>query len=487
MKSCAAATRASCEWNLAMPRILSAVVAALAVFPAFAAEVNVPAATGGAELTVYNSHLALVRERRSFQLPAAGAQLAFSGVSGRMMPETALLEVVKGNPVKINEQTFSFNVISPTTLLERSVGKEVTVYLPNAAGRDVPMKARVLSADGPVVEIEGKVHAGFGGRIMYDSLPAGLRSTPTLFMDVVGTAGKPADAEFSYLTGGVMWQADYVIHYDADAARMDLTGWATITNTTGIDFKEAKLKLVAGDVNRVSRPGLPGPLRMMEAKAMAAAAPMADGVNESQLESNHLYTIAKPVTLADKETKQLSLLSGDAVPVVRELVVRNNQIYLYQNQMRGQVQENRAALELAFKNDKASKLGVPLPAGTVRVYGMDDQGASQFIGESTIDHTASGSEVRISLGRDFDVPVTREQTTFVRASETIFVSAWKITLRNAKARAVKVRVIEPMPQSWEISKESHPHTASNASTMEWVLDVPAKGETVLEYNVKSVF
>jgi len=469
-----------------LPRILPAFVVALFALPVAAAEVNVPAAMGGAELTVYNSDLALVRERRSFQLPTAGAQLALTGVSGRMMPETALLEVVKGNPVKINEQTFSFNVISPATLLERSVGKEVTVYLPNAAGRDVPVRARVLAAEGPVVEIEGKVHTGFGGRIMYDSLPPGLRSTPTLFMDVVGTAGS-AEAEFSYLTGGIMWQADYVVHYDADAARMDLTGWATITNTTGVDFKEAKLKLVAGDVNRVSRPGVPMNQRF-EAKAMAAqAAPMADGVNESQLESNHLYTIAKPVTLADKETKQLSLLSGDAVPVVRELVVRNNQIYLYQNLMRGQVQENRAALELAFKNDKASKLGVPLPAGTVRVYGMDDQGAAQFIGESSIDHKAAGSEVRISLGRDFDVPVTREQTTFVRASDTITVSAWKITVRNAKARPVKVRVIEPMPESWEISKESHPHKTSNAGTMEWVLDVPAKGETVLEYNVKSVF
>jgi hypothetical protein len=123
----------------------------------------------------------------------------------------------------------------------------------------------------------------------------------------------------------------------------------------------------------------------------------------------------------------------------------------------------------------------------MRVYGMDEQGAPQFMGESAIDHTAVGSEVRVKLGRDFDVPVIREQTTFVRASDTITVSAWKITVKNAKAKPIKVRLIEPMPESWEITRETLPHKSSNAGSVEWNLDVPAKGQTTLEYNVKSTF
>jgi len=450
-----------------------------------AAEVDVPGSTGGADVTVYNSDLALVREHRSFHLPAASAQLAFTGVSGQMQPETALLDVIKGDPIKITEQNFKFNVINQQALLERAVGKEVLVILPNAVGVGSPIKARVLSADGPVFEIDGKIHTGLAGRIIFDGLPEGMRTTPTLVLNVTGAAGKDSEAEFSYLTSGLTWHADYVVNYDSDAARMDLTGWATIVNTTGADFKDAKLKLVAGDISRVYAPR---PMaKEMRAMGASAAAPMADGVSEGELEGSHIYNIAHQVTLSDKESKQLSLLTGQGVPVTRELIFRNGQPYIYSNLLRGPQQDGKAAIELAFKNDAKSKLNVALPAGTFRIYGMDDKGAPQFIGESNISHKTAGSDVRLSLGQDFDVTSSREQLTFVRASDNITVSAWRITVKNAKARPIKVRLIEPMPASWEITKESLAHKETTASSTEWVLEVPAKGQTVLEYNVKSTF
>jgi len=467
-----------------------AILLTAAVFfalPATAAEVNVPAAAGGADVTVYNNDLAMVRERRSFHLPAATAQLAFTGVSGRMQPETAFLDVTKGDPVKVIDQSFSFGLITPAALLAQSVGQEVSVITTNpATGKETTTRARVLSAiDGPVLDIGGKIHTSVPGRIVYDSLPPGLRPTPTLLMNVTGGANKDADAEFSYLTGGLSWHADYVVQYDADAARMDLTAWATITNTTGVEFKDARLKLVAGDVNRAAPP--PRPMRM-EAKSMVANAPaMADNVTEQSFDAHHLYTMGKAVTLGNQESKQLALLSGQGIVARRELIVRNEQPYIYSNVMRGQIPEIRADAEMVFKNDTAAKLGLPLPAGTIRVYGMDEQGSPQFMGESAIEHTAVGSEVRVKLGRDFDVPVIREQVTFVRASDTITVSAWKITVKNAKSKPIKVRLIEPMPESWEITRETVPHKSSNAGSMEWVLDVPAKGQTTLEYNVKSTF
>ena len=411
------------------------------------------------------------------------------GVSRSMQPETALLEVVKGDPIKITEQNFYFNVLNPEELLQRSVGKDVTVVLPNAMGVGTPTRARVLSADGPVYEIDGKIHTGLAGRIIFDTLPSGLRAAPTLVLNVAGGANKEADAEFSYLTSGLAWHADYVMNYDADAGRMDLTGWATVINTTGVDFNDARLKLVAGDIARVYAPRefMAKASRAPMAMAAPPPAPMADGVSEGELEGSHIYTIAKATTLVDKATKQLSLLGAQSVPVTRELIVRNAQPYLYSNASPRQIQDSKAAIEISFKNEGDAKLGVALPAGVVRVYGQDDKGAAQFIGESRIDHKPVGSEVRVPLGRDFDVSMTREQTNFVRASDTITVSAWKLTVKNAKAKPVKVRIVEPMPDSWEITKESAPHKRGTGPTSEWLLDVPAKGQTVLEYNVKSVF
>ncbi len=471
--------------------LLSTIALTFVAQAALAAEVSVPAATGGADITVYNSDLAMVRERRSFRLPAASAQLAFAGVSRNMQPETALLDVPKGDPVKVTEQSFSFGVISPQNLLQQSVGRDVTVISTNpATGKDLAQRAKVLSVDqGVVLDIDGKIHTTVPGRIVYDSLPPGLRATPTLVMNVTGPANKDTDAEFSYLTSGLSWRADYVVQYDSDAARMDLAAWATITNTTGVDFNNARLKLVAGDVNRVARPVPPRVLRqeMMTMQAKSADASMAEGVSQQTLDANHMYSISKAVTLADKESKQLALLNGSGIAVRRELIVRNEQPYIYQQPMQGQPQETRAEAELIFKNDTAAKLGTALPAGTVRVYSPDEQGAPQFVGEAMIDHVAVGSDVRVKLGKEFDVPVTREQTNFVRASDTITISVWKITVRNAKARPIKVRLIEPMPASWEITKETAPHTNPTAGSVEWLLDVPAKGQTVLEYNVKSTF
>jgi hypothetical protein len=450
----------------------------------------VPAATGGADVTVYNSDLALVREKRVFRLPATSAQLAFTGVSSRMQPETAFLDVTKGDAVKIIEQSFSFGLITPQEMLARSVGQEVSILSTNpATGKDTILRGKVLGvANGPVLDIGGKIHTEVPGRIVYDALPPGLRATPTLLLTVTGAANKDAEAEFSYLTGGLSWHADYVAQVDADAGRMDLTAWATVTNTSGVDFKDAKLKLVAGDINR-ARPPQPHPMRMMEAKTMAApAAPsMADGVSEQTVDANHVYAMGKPSTLANNETKQLALFSGQGIAARREIVARNQQPYLYSNAVRGQIPETRANAEMVFKNDAAAKLGVPLPAGTMRVYGLDDQGNPLFMGEAALDHTAVGNEVRVNLGKDFDVPVAREQVTFARASDTITVSGWKITVKNAKAKPIKVRLLEPMPESWEISRESLPHKASNAGFVEWSLDVPAKGQTVLEYTVKSTF
>ena len=470
-------------------RLLTATAALLAGLPAFAADVEVTApATGGAELTVYTNDLAMVRERRTFHVASSPAQLAITGVSNQLQPQTAFLSVLKGNAIKIAEQSFNFDLLSPQKLLERAVGQSVTVINQNpATGADIGTRAKVLSVQGGLVlEVNGKIVTGMPGRIVYDSLPPGVRPAPTLLMSVTGAPNQNVDAELGYLTGGLSWHPDYVMQYDPDAARMDLSALATITNTTGQDFRDAKIKLVAGAVKRIAPPPIPmarGAMAAPKAMMMQSEA-MADGVTEEGLVGNHVYTIPKATTIAASESKQLALLNAQSVTVKRDFVMHgDSSVYLMS--IKDRPQNLRADIELIFKNDTASKLGTPLPAGTVRIYSPDEQGAPQFVGEAALDHVPVGNEAVIKMGQDYDLTATREQTTYVRATDTISLSIWKVTLKNAKAKPVTVHVVEPMTGTWEITKENVTHKKLDSSSVGWDVQVPAKGRAVLEYSVKT--
>ena len=450
------------------------------------AEVQVPAA-GGADLTIYTNDLAMVRERRTFRLTASPTQLAITGVSNQLQPQTAFLSVVKGNAVKINEQSFNFDLLSPQKLLERAIGQTVTIINQNpATGADLGTRAKVLSVQGGLVlDVGGKIVTGMPGRIVYDSLPPGVRSTPTLLMSVTGAPNQDVDAELGYLTGGLSWHPDYVMQYDPDAARMDLSALATITNTSGQDFRDAKIKLVAGVVKRVIPQPIPMPRAPMAAKAMMMeASPMADGVGEEALVGNHVYSIPKTTTIAASESKQLALLNAQNTPVKRDFVIRGDQS-LYFMSIKDAPQELHAEIELTFKNDTASKLGTPLPAGTVRIYSPDAQGAPQFVGETVLNHVPVGNEALVKMGRDYDISGARIQTTYVRATDTVSLSNWKITLRNTKTKPVTVHLIEPMAGSWEITKESMPHKKLDSGNVVWDVQIPAKGQVILDYSVKT--
>lgn len=453
--------------------------------------VEVPAATGNADLTIYNNNFAMVRERRTFKMPGPTAQLVMGGVPRELQPETAFLQVLKGDAVRVTEQIFNFDVLTPSKLLERAVGGEVSVISVNPGnGREVTERARVLSVnEGLVLEINGKVHTNHPGRVVFDSVPAGVRARPALIMFVTGKGAQPVEAELSYLTGGLSWRPDYVAQYDSDSGRMDLLAWATVINATGSEFPNAKMKLIAGEVNRDQSAPPPMPMRTAmkaERADMAMAQSFAPGITATGSLATHVYTIPKLTSLGAFETKQLGLLNSPSIPVRRQLTVRSEPNF-YMQQLRGAPQEHRAAIELTFKNDAAAKLGVPLPAGIVRVYGQDAEGAPQFMGEDRIDHTAVGGEVTLNLGNDFDVPVQREQLSYVRATDNISLTTWRVTISNAKARPVTVRVIEPIPGSWEIAKTSHPFTKQDAGSALWSIEVPAKGKTVLEYTARVTF
>jgi hypothetical protein len=282
----------------------------------------------------------------------------------------------------------------------------------------------------------------------------------------------------SYLTGGLSWQADYVGELSADEKTFDLSGWVTLTNTSGTSYSDAQLQLVAGDVNQV-RPRQE--LMMAKSDTYAAAAP-APVMSEEAAFEYHLYTLERPTTLGENQTKQVALLSGSGVPVVKEY--RFVDIANAYNYPMGDQDRVNAAVRMVFENTEAAKLGLPLPKGIVRVYKQDSRGKVLFVGEDSIDHTPKGETVRLTLGQAFDVTARAKQTDFERLSDTSFESAYEIEVKNAKTEPVTVTVSNSMPGEWKILQESVPHTKTSAFRADWQVEVPAEGAAKLTYRVR---
>jgi hypothetical protein len=438
-------------------------------------------------ITIYNEDLALVKDARKVTLDEGPNRLALRDVSARMRPETAQLRSVTApGSFTLLEQNFDFDLLTPGKLLEKYVGRTVRVVRTHpTTGAETTETAEVLSAqEGVVLKMGDRIETGVPGRIVFDGVPANLRDRPTLVTDLVNRRTGPQDVELSYLTGGLAWKADYVAELNADDSALDLNGWVTLTNRSGTAYANAKLQLVAGDVNRVRDEMVraKGEVRM----AMAAAAP-AEPMSQEALFEYHLYTLNRPTTLADKQTKQVALLGATGVPVTKELLVQGADYY-YRSSVGDIGQKLKAGVYVEFANKDSSHLGMPLPKGIVRVYKRDSAGNAQFVGEDRIDHTAKNETVRLRLGEAFDVTADKKQTDFRRrepANKASYVmeSAYEIVLRNAKPEAVTVTVREPVPGDWQMLEQSQPHKKVAAGTAEWRLKVPAEGSTTLKYRV----
>ena len=435
-------------------------------------------------VTIYNDNLALVKDMRRVQLPTGATSLAFRDVSAKMRSETALLRSVSAPAgLTVWEQNLDFDLLTPQKLLEKYVGQNVQVVRTNPAnGQETAETATVLAANsGVVLKIGPRIETGLPGRIVFGDVPANLRDRPTLVMSLDNTTAAAQDLELSYLTAGLGWKADYVVELSAKEDKLDISGWVTLTNTSGASYRNAKLQLVAGDVNQVQ----PEP-RALGRTVVMAAAPMAKAaVAEESLFEYHLYTLARPTTVAENQTKQVALLSGTGVSARRELLLRGNDYY-YQSSYGDLGQKMKISAYLEFDNTEASRLGMPLPKGVVRVYKKDSGGNAQFIGEDRIDHTPKNEVVRLKLGNAFDVTADKKQTDFKKLNgtgkfNTVLESAYEIVVKNAKKEAVTVTVQEPIPGDWQLLNSSHPVTKASSNTAVWKLTVPAEGRTTLAY------
>lgn len=437
-------------------------------------------------VTIYNQDFALIREQRRVVLEPGENILALREVSAALRPETALLKNLshpKGFIVR--EQNFDYDLLSPQKLLEKYVGRKVQVVRSHPqTGAETLLDAEVLAANnGIVLRLGEQIETGVPGRIVYPDVPANLRDRPTLVVQLESGASGPQLLELSYLSGGLSWQADYVAELNAGDDRLDLSGWVTLANQSGASYRNARLQLVAGDVHRV-RDEL-GPRRELMAKEMMVASAAPQLAQESLFEY-HLYTLPRPTTLAENQTKQVALLGAGGIPVLKEYLLAG-QDYYYRGRY-GELEEKRkVAVYIQFDNREQAGLGLPLPKGVVRVYKKDRAGNVQFVGEDRIDHTAKNEKIRLYLGDAFDVSASRKQTDFKQLGsreQPLFESAFEIVLNNARSEAVMVKIQEPLPGDWEILQESHPHAKQSASSALWQIQVPAEGSATLSYRVR---
>ena len=457
----------------------------LSLQPAFDETTSSLADQQSVAVTIYNGDLALVKDTRKLQIKTGLNALALRDVSAQIRPETALLRSINApGSLTMLEQNFDFDLLTPQKLLEKYVGKTVgLVKVHPTTGAETIEQATVLSANnGVVMRVGNRIETGIPGRIVYDNVPANLRDRPTLVTQINNKGAQDQTIELSYLTGGLGWKADYVAELNEKEDKLDLSGWVTLTNTSGTSYKKAKLQLVAGDVNRVQQQMAPMVKTMrMESMTADAEAPMAQ---ESLLEY-HLYTMDRLTTISDNQTKQVALLSASGVPVRKELLLTGADYY-YQGQYGEIGTKMKVGVFIEFENKEASKLGMPLPKGILRVYKKDSVGNAQFVGEDNIDHTPKNESVRLKLGNAFDVTADKKQTDFKvlprpTKHNNLFETAIELTLKNAKKEKVTVTVHEPIGGDWKIISESHPHTKANSHLAVWKIEVPAESSSTLTY------
>ena len=432
-------------------------------------------------VTIYNEDLALVRDQRKVTLESGMQSLAVRDVSARIRPETALLTSLDGN-LRLIEQNFDYDLLSPQSLLEKYVGREIRAVTINPAnGNQTIETAELLSVNsGVVLRFEDRIETGFPGRLIFDDVPDNLRDRPTLVLELENDTTEAQEFELSYLTRGLSWKADYVASLNPEETQFDLNAWVTLNNDSGTRYDNALLQLVAGDVQQVQQV-MP---RLRSAVAMEmAAAPAADMVEESLLDY-HLYTLQRPTDLADQQSKQVALLSATAVPVEKQYVVKGRG-QQFGGRSSGVLKQD-VGVYLFLHNDEESNLGLPVPAGVVRVYKDDSAGRIQFVGEDRIDHTAKDEDLRLKLGNAFDVTAERVQTVFrkVASQGQYNFSAevgQKITLGNARDEAVIVTVQEQLPGDWELMAETAEHRQLSSGLLEWRINVPPGASAELEY------
>src|SRR6266446_551989 len=439
-------------------------------------------------VTVYNSNIALVRDVRQLTLPTGSFRLKFMDIAATVNPATVhFRSLTEPDKLGVIEQNYEYDLLEPAKLLHKYVGKEVTLvrtYQDSGTTKHEEIKATLLSDNnGPVWKIGNDIVTGmFAESYRFPEVPANLYERPTLLMSLENSGPKKQQIEASYLASNLSWNADYVLTVARDDKNADLDGWVTVINNSGTAFRNARLQLVAGELNRVVDRGA------MPRSEMNAPMPMAKAAQQFQQEAfseYHLYSLSRKTSVEDKETKQISLLQGSGVPVEKIFMV-NGQSYYYRNQQNpGAPLKDPVMVYYKFKNEEKAGLGIPLPAGNVRVYQKDSKGGILFAGEDRIDHTPKDEFVNIHIGNAFDVVAEHKQTDYKRIDTHVWEMEFEVTLRNHKDAPVTVQVNEPIGGDWEMLSSTYKYTKTAAFAAQFIVPVAKDGTSVLKYRIRA--
>ncbi|MBU1086312.1 MAG: DUF4139 domain-containing protein [Candidatus Omnitrophica bacterium] len=440
-------------------------------------------------VTIYNNNLGLVKDLRQIKINSGEHYLKFMDVASQIQPVTVNIKsLTSPDKLSVLEQNYEYDLLNPQKLLDKFVGKQVKLIDKNYyTGKEEIMTAELLSNNGsPIYKINNEIQINPPGRVILPEIPENLIAKPTLIWMLKNSNPKAQDIEASYLTNGINWKSDYIAVINADNSIADLSGWVTINNQSGAAYKNALIKLVAGDVNRVQEnkgyKGRAATERLMEKDA-------AGDFQEESFFEYHLYTLQRPSTIKNQQTKQIELLKAVDIPLKEKLVYYGANYY-YRSQNTGQVLSNeKIGVFLEIENKEKNNLGMPLPAGIIRAYKKDKQGSLQFIGEDKIDHTPKDEKIIIKMGDAFDVVGERKQLDYKilsRNSNQRFDTEqqWQIKLRNHKDKEVEIEVIEPIPGDWQIIDSSEKYIKTEASTIKFVVKLKKDEEKIIDYRVK---
>ena len=429
-----------------------------------------------ASVTIYNDNFALVRDTKDVDVKVGKQTIEVDDVSAKIDPTSVLPKFLSdANNITILEQNYDFDLVNSSKLLQKYIGKDITVerYLPNSQKEKI--SGKLLSVQGGTIikTNNDKIVINPNGEISLPKMPDGLMLKPTLSWLINSKVAGKKKLELTYKTTGFSWVADYVAVLNKDDKNIDLNAWVTINNTSGATYKDAKLKLVAGDVNTVKETRSSRVMLAKNAVAAEACYDEAAGFQEQAFFEYHIYKLQRKADLKDNEKKQIEFTAAQNIPVEKKFTYQSSK-------------NNKVEISLKFKNNKASNLGIPLPKGKVRVFKSDGD-SIEFVGEDMIDHTPENKDMRLTLGNAFDVTAERKMTNSSRNnSAKQSEETYEIVLKNAKDEAVKVDVIENFYgwSDWKIVSNSQKFEKKDSNTIVFEVAVPAKSEAKVTYKVK---
>ena len=434
------------------------------------------------DLTVYNSNIGMVKEIRQFQLDTGVNQVAVTDVPSQIIPESVHFRSLDDPNAVVLEQNYEYDIVGSQKLLQKYVDQPIVVITQDGSKHEGTL---LSGADNIIIQTEdGGVDVLKSDQVRqfsFPALPEGLITRPTLKWLVNASKSGNQKVEMAYLTNGISWQSNYVLALSQDSSKLDLDGWITLDNRSGAAYKDARLKLVAGEVHRTQSPRRD--MVVYKEMAVPASAPVPE-VEQREFAEYHLYEIPRPVTIKNNQTKQIQFLSTRDVPAEKIFVFDSwtgNLRPTDSGAMKGNI-----SVKVRF-NTGEEGVNTQLPAGVVRLYQPDVDGSPLFIGEDRIGHTPKGEDVTLTVGEAFDLVGERLQTKHKRLGDNAWRESYKITLRNHKDEDVEIHVVEHLNRgvNWEITNASpENYIQLNSNTIEWVVNVPADGEAEVVYTVE---